>query len=125
MKKKVGICACYATRNYGSMLQAFATQAAIETLGYESEYIVYKKKNTLCSCILQIPRLLNSNLMFDKWMALKKKMLISMHPEVKEPSRNYAQPLSVRRIHNIPQRNVDNNAFQNLQIAQFSFYPVL
>lgn len=74
--KKIGICACYDTRNYGSMLQAFATQVKIDQLGYESEYIVYRKKKTFLFLLKQIPRLFNSNLMFDKWMRLQKKMKI-------------------------------------------------
>ena len=39
--KKIGICACYDNYNYGSMLQAFATQKMITQLGYENEFIVY------------------------------------------------------------------------------------
>lgn len=81
--KKIGICACYDTRNYGSMLQAFATQVAIENVGYESEYIIYKKKHTPLFLLKQIPRLFNKNLMFDKMLGLKKKMALSKHPEVK------------------------------------------
>lgn len=73
MKKKVGICACYDTLNYGSMLQSFATQVTIDSMGYSSEYIVYKKKKTPVFIMKQLPRLLNSNLMFDKIMKIKKK----------------------------------------------------
>ena len=36
--KKIGICACYNTQNYGSMLQSFAMQAAIERMGYDWAY---------------------------------------------------------------------------------------
>ena len=86
-EKQVGICACYATRNYGSMLQAFATQAAIEKLGYRAEFIRYKKKKNLRYCLAQLPRVLNTNLLFDKCMIAKKKILISMHPAVKELDR--------------------------------------
>ena len=46
-QKQVGICACYGTRNYGSMLQAFATQEAVRKLGYTAEFIRYKKKKTI------------------------------------------------------------------------------
>lgn len=80
----VGICACYASRNYGSMLQAYATQEAVNKLGYTAEFIKYKKKRTLVSSIKQIPRLLNSNLMFDKWMTCKKRLLLSLHPAIKD-----------------------------------------
>lgn len=86
-KKKIGICACYATKNYGSMLQAFATQVAIERLGYSTEFIRYKKKRTVSSCIVQLPRLLNANLMFDKWMVIRKKIQMSKYGAVKEQDR--------------------------------------
>ena len=38
-KKKVGIVSCYFQHNYGSMLQAYATQMALDRLGYEYETI--------------------------------------------------------------------------------------
>ena len=37
--KKVGIVSCYFQKNYGSMLQAYATQQVIEKLGYEAETV--------------------------------------------------------------------------------------
>ena len=37
--KKVGIVSCYFQPNYGSMLQAYATQMALNKLGYENETI--------------------------------------------------------------------------------------
>ena len=37
--KKVAIVSCYFQRNYGSMLQAYATQMALDKLGYENETI--------------------------------------------------------------------------------------
>lgn len=37
--KKVGIVSCYFQHNYGSMLQALATQKALDKLGYENETI--------------------------------------------------------------------------------------
>jgi len=37
--KKVAIVSCYFQKNYGSMLQAFATQKALNYLGYENETI--------------------------------------------------------------------------------------
>lgn len=36
---KVGIVSCYFQHNYGSMLQAYATQMALDRLGYENETI--------------------------------------------------------------------------------------
>lgn len=37
--KKIGIVSCYFKQNYGSMLQAYATQMALDKLGYENETI--------------------------------------------------------------------------------------
>lgn len=80
--KKIGICACYNTLNYGSMLQAFATQVVIDELGYESEFLVYKKSKNLSFIMKQVPRLLNRNLLADKFLVIKKKILIRRYPEI-------------------------------------------
>lgn len=37
--KKVAIVSCYFQHNYGSMLQAYATQMALDKIGYENETI--------------------------------------------------------------------------------------
>lgn len=37
--KKIGVVSCYFQPNYGSMLQAYATQMALDKLGYENETI--------------------------------------------------------------------------------------
>lgn len=39
MKKKTAIVSCYFQHNYGSMLQAYATQKALDKLGYDNETI--------------------------------------------------------------------------------------
>ena len=40
---KVGLCLAYKTNNYGQILQAFATQYFIDSLGYETEILDYKR----------------------------------------------------------------------------------
>lgn len=82
--KKVGLCACYNTFNYGSMLQAFATQHIILEMGYECEFIVYKKKKNVMFFLKQIPRMLNYNLLYDKGMLYSKKILLLLHPDIKK-----------------------------------------
>ena len=86
--KKIGICACYNTLNYGSMLQAYATQISVDKLGYESEFIIYEKKKTVSFILKQIPRLLNKNLMVDKMMHFKKKFKMRRYPEIVEKNSN-------------------------------------
>ncbi len=40
---KIGLCLAYKGVNYGMLLQAFATQQAVEKLGYETEVIDYQR----------------------------------------------------------------------------------
>ena len=42
--KKIGIITYHAAYNYGSVLQAYATQIAVNSLGYDSEIINYRMK---------------------------------------------------------------------------------
>lgn len=56
---RVGLCACYDNRNYGSMLQSYASQIAIERLGNSCEVIRYRKHYSCLQLLRQVPRLLN------------------------------------------------------------------
>ena len=56
---KVGLCACYSNRNYGSMLQSYASQIAIEHLGHDCEMVRYKKQYSGLQLLRQVPRLFN------------------------------------------------------------------
>lgn len=94
--KKIGICACYNTLNYGSMLQAFATQKIIEEFGYDSEFIIYRKKKTFSFLMKQIPRLLNYNLMSDKMLNFEKKIALLKHPDINK--KNSKRELAFKRF---------------------------
>lgn len=43
MNKKVGIVSCYFKKNYGSMLQAYATQQILDNFNIENETIDISK----------------------------------------------------------------------------------
>lgn len=43
---KIGVCACYNTKNYGSMLQCLATGIKLQDMGYDYEFIRYTRKPT-------------------------------------------------------------------------------
>lgn len=43
--KTVGIATIHAINNFGSLLQAFATQTVVERLGYKTSIINYKYPN--------------------------------------------------------------------------------
>lgn len=55
--KKIGLCVCYDTKNYGSMLQALATCKQIEKLDLDYEIIKYKRKITMDLAIRSISRI--------------------------------------------------------------------
>lgn len=59
--KKIGLCICYSVKNYGSMLQAYATQQYVEKSGLEYEIIRYNKKHDLKFYIKSCLKLFNSN----------------------------------------------------------------
>ena len=61
--KKVGLCVCQETKNYGSQLQVLATEVAVQKLGYEYEIIRYKKKYDLKFVIKSITQLFDKLLM--------------------------------------------------------------
>ena len=45
MKKKIGIITYHSAYNFGSVLQAYATQKILETLGYEATILNYRMKS--------------------------------------------------------------------------------
>ena len=52
---KIAIVVCPKIRNFGSVLQSYATQKAVETLGYDCEYINYtKSKRTAYKYFIQL-----------------------------------------------------------------------
>ncbi len=103
--KKIGICACYDNYNYGSMLQAFATQKMITQLGYENEFIVYKKEKNLQYIFKSIPRAMNGYFISSKANEIKRKREINRHPKVKE---------------NIERRKQEFKKFENRYYEKFS-----
>lgn len=82
--KKIGLCVCYDTKNYGSQLQVLATLKKIEELGYDYEIIRYKKKLTPLFLLQSLPRLINPYFLKSKLNKIKKRKLISKYPDVRE-----------------------------------------
>lgn len=80
---KIGICTCYDNHNYGSMLQAYATYIEFTELGYDSEFLCYRKKLNAVQKIKWLPRLLNKYLMKEKMRLIKKKIRLNQHPDIK------------------------------------------
>ena len=75
---KIGICTCYDNHNYGSMLQAYATYVKFVELGYDCEFLCYRKKLNTIQKIKWLPRLLNKYLMKEKFRLIEKKKRASL-----------------------------------------------
>lgn len=78
---KIGICACYTNRNYGSMLQSLATITTFERESLACEFIRYEKKKTPGYYLRSIPRLLNYVSLSDKYLVIQKKIMLRLHPD--------------------------------------------
>ncbi len=72
--KKVGIVSCYFQHNYGSMLQAFATQKALDKLGYENETIDisgFKSEINKAKMLYFVKASLTSDILLSKFGMVK------------------------------------------------------
>ena len=78
----IGVCIKYFHKNYGGMLQAYATTAMLEQRGIDYELIRYKKERSVKAILRSLPRLLNRILLNDKYEALLKKVGMKLHPEL-------------------------------------------
>lgn len=69
--KKVAVVVCPNIRNFGSVLQSYATQKAVTKLGYDNEYIKYTKtRKTAYKYLIQ---LLIPSIMAERYSVLKRK----------------------------------------------------
>ena len=81
--KKLGICACYQHKNYGSQLQSYATTVELARRNIDFEVIRYKKKITPILLIKSLPRLLNPVFINDRIIETsQKKMMLKLHPQL-------------------------------------------
>ncbi len=80
--KKIGLCVCYDTKNFGSQLQVLATDEQIKKLGYQTEIIRYKKKLSLTFAFHTLPRFFNSYFVKGKMSGKRKSRRLAQHPEI-------------------------------------------
>lgn len=64
---KLGLCACYSNHNFGSVLQAQATCAALDRIGVEYEIIRYRKKLSLARFVQLAGKVFTR----DAWLGLR------------------------------------------------------
>ena len=87
--KKIAIVSCYFQNNYGSMLQAYATQMALDKLGYENETIEisgFSKEIKKAKIKYFIKASLTSDILLSKF-GMARTVLIKKYP--KEIIRDY------------------------------------
>ena len=82
--KKIGLCICYSVKNYGSMLQAYATQQYIKKSGFDYEIIRYIKKHDAKFYFMSLIKLLNSNFRKEVFRQIAYKISIRNNLEFKE-----------------------------------------
>lgn len=66
-----------------TMLQAYATYVKFVELGYDCEFLCYRKKLNMIQKIKWLPRLLNKYLMKEKFRLIEKKIQLKKHPDIK------------------------------------------
>lgn len=80
--KKIGLCICYDTKNYGSMLQALATCEVLSSFGYDYEIIRYTRKKTLGLLFRSIGRIPNE--IKKRRFQKKCKIILSKYPKIQK-----------------------------------------
>lgn len=93
MAIKIALVTCYFVRNYGSQLQAFATQQAFDNLGLENETICIdgiRNEINRAKYRYFLSRLCDVNTVRDKMATVRKVIAAKRNPE-------YARNLSVRK----------------------------
>lgn len=82
--KKIGLCVCYDTKNYGSQLQVLATQIKVEEFGYDYEIIRYKKEKNIAFILKSLPRIFNPIFVRGKMRSITKNQHLKKYPEIKK-----------------------------------------
>lgn len=94
--RKSGLCVRYDCDNYGSMLQIYATQRAIENCGWKYEIIRYDKK-TFGFLVKNIVRIFNPYFMYGKMRKYRKRKCLNGFPEIKKNNAERLQLFSAYR----------------------------
>ena len=71
---KIGVVNCFQIKNYGSVLQSYATQKIVQDLGYEVESIYYNKDKSFKQIMNYLPQLMLPSVIKMKYKNIKKSM---------------------------------------------------
>lgn len=84
MKKKIALVTCYYQPNFGSQLQAFATQEVFDKLGIENETILFdglRSEVNMAKMLYFLSRIFDINTVKDKMATVRKKLASKRNPE--------------------------------------------
>ncbi len=77
---KIGLCICYNHKNFGSLLQAYATYSFLLSRTENFEIVRYRKKITIATFFRWLPRLFNQYLIEDKIKLIQKTISRKINP---------------------------------------------
>lgn len=81
--KQLGLCICYSVKNYGSMLQAYATEKFVEKSNIDFHIVRYEKTHNFLFYMNSICKLLNSNFRNNVYTQFAYKLALKKNPELR------------------------------------------
>ena len=121
MSNKVGLVMAYKGSNYGAQLQAYATQHVIESFGFETSIIDYKRKVFSLSSIVFGPGILNYFILSRKERRIRQKTRVEIKNDTylnnKKERKKQLESFIQRRLHNI----VKYNSYKKLERDALAF----
>ena len=123
MGKTIGICACYDTKNYGSVLQTLATVEQFQDLGWEYEIIRYTRKPTfslLCRSWRRIPSWISGRV-----RGYRQQAQLNRHPLLRQEDQLRNQRFAQFVSRNFPRMSPRYDTFRQLQRAAQRYDAVL
>jgi hypothetical protein len=125
MSTKVGLVMAYKGSNYGAQLQAYATQHIIESLGFETSIIDYRRKRFSISSIVFGPGILNYYINSRKERRIRQKTRVDIDNAVyldnKKKRKEQLDSFINRRLHSI----VKYTSYKKLEQDALSFSATL
>lgn len=104
MKNKIGLVLAYTGTNYGALLQAYATQHIIESMGFDTEIIDYKSRSKFEKVYLSLGYLKHYIKAKKDYSTIKSKNNqenVDVFVENREKRRQISKEFRHRRLHNI------------------------
>ena len=112
--KKAGLCVRYDCDNFGSMLQIFATQRAIEKVGWNYEIIRYNKF-TFSFILKNVTRVFNPYFMRGKLKEFQRRIKLKFYPEVEKGCKTRSNCIKEYRETFIGPYSCEFNGFEKLR----------